>query len=319
MADPFMFALPSPNTTIQTLSRTNSSCWTAKTPQLVSPSSQGTEHRIDTPETGLSPTGEAPLSEMDQPMLASSILNFSESILPHTPPVEAQSPIGTSMPSFLSIFNLYMETHEALNDIQAGTRQVLGNDLKDSQGVMSTIIKVSELGTAMLDLPPFLLSPSIPGSSAPDQLVLFGFIAVVKGCELADVVASMIVPTIEAPSFPEPLDLHVEPLFDKPTAAPIDNYVWPTQGPVGPLPPPPPPPSSLPSGQPKLSDEHITTLIRLDIHLSHLNRFITTFDRLALDDGQAPNRAVAARYRRRLSHLHTQIRAAVDSTMPAWD
>ena len=313
MADPFVFALPSPGPSLQTLSRTStgSNCWHGKPPSIMRQNSQTDERCLNTPETSLSPLGEPSLAETEASILPTPIMAFPD-MFPHTPPIEASSPTGEPTPSILAIFNTYMEVHEALNEIRAGTRQIFIDELKDGRGAMRAVIRASELGAAMMNMPQFLMHSSLPLPATSEQPTLFSFVTILKGCELADVIATMILPPARTPSLSSPMELcGMDPLFDaKPMVSPIDDYVWPSGGGS---------PSAVPGSPPKLSDEHITALIRLDIHLSHLNRFIAAFAQLTAEQSWSSNTAVTTRYRRRLSHIHAQIRSAVDSTMPAWD
>ena len=329
MTDPFILGLPSSGSALSTLSvAAPPECWNGKSAQILRRSSQNTDHCFETPATSLSPIGESSLGETEASLLSTPIVPFSD-VFPTTPPVEKTSPPnGENPPSFVSLFNLYMELHEALDAIRMGTRHVFLDDLKDGWGVMRAVIRASELGTTLMHQPPYLMTAPLPSPSEP--LILFGLVVVLKGCELADAVASSILPaasspppptTRPSPSYPTPLSICApEPIFEppKPAASPIDDFVW-SAGANSPSASAAPLGSMQPSTPPRLTDEHITALIRLDIHLSHLNRAVATFTQVAAERGLASDHAVAMRQRRRLSHLHAQIRTVVDATIPAWD
>ena len=177
---------------------------------------------------------------------------------------------------------------------------------------MHAVIKASELSTSMMGTNRFPMTPLHDSGTSSEPSMLFCLIVVLKACELADAIATTILPPARSHSYPNTLNqFPTEPVFEpKPLHSPIDDCIWSANGASSP---------HFTSNPTKLSDEHITGLIRFDIHLSHLNRFIATFTQFSVDQSLPSDTAVAARYRRRLSQLHTQIRMVVDATIPAWD
>ena len=205
----------------------------------------------------------------------------------------------TSLPSFPSLFNSYLEAHEALTFIRSGSYELPIGDLKHDRGAMGLVTKINELGARAVNSP-------FPGSN--DQCCLqLAFLAVVKGCELAEQISIMVLPSTRTPLHSSCMDFSTmkPPYGSRHDASPMDNDPWIT----GPL---------AQSDHSKPSAEHITALVRLDVQLSKLNSLLSKFiqstpEHMPLAD------VLAARCRRRLSYLHTQIRGVVDSMIPAWD
>ena len=311
MADPFTLSLPPPSTNFHELSTTSASpCWNVKPSQTVRRSSQSAEHCLETPISNISPLAEASASGTDTSMLSTPIIAFSN-MFPNTPPVEESSLPGEPTISHVSWFNLYMQLHDILNSIRAGTRQVFIDDLKDLHGVMQAVIKTSELGTSVMNTPQFPMTPLSGSGASSDSSMLFCLIVVLKACDLSDLIATIILPPARSNSYPSNALNHypAEPLFEpSPMSSPVADCVWTTGGAGS---------SNFSTSSAQLSDENITALVRFDIHLSHLNRFIAYFTQFNQDPGLSAD--TTARYRRRLSQIHTQIRNVVDATIPAWD
>ena len=211
---------------------------------------------------------------------------------------------STSLPSFSSLFASYLEAHEALIVIRSGLYELSISDVKDNRGAMGSVAKISELGVRVASSDISTMSP-FPGSN--DQCCLqLAFLAAVKGCELAEQISIMVLPSARMPSFADAIDFSaLKPYGNKPTTLPIDDYPWTTN-------------PSVQNENSKPSVEHITALVRLDVQLSQLNYFMTKFIHSTPEHMPLAN-VLAARCRRRLSCLHTQIRGVVDSMIPAWD
>ena len=214
---------------------------------------------------------------------------------------------GASLPSFPSLFNSYLEAHEALMVLRSGMYQFPISDLKDDRGAMGSITKISELGARVANSDTSTISP-FPGSH--DQCCLqLAFLAAVKGCELAEHISMMVLPSARTPSHSSSMDFSTlkSPFgINKPVASPIDEYPWSTG------------PSAHSSDLSQPSPEHIPALVRLDAQLSQLNCFMFKFIQLTSEHMPLAN-VLAARCRRRLSYLHTQIRGVVDSMIPPWE
>lgn len=202
---------------------------------------------------------------------------------------------GTSLPSFSALFASYLEAHEALSTIRSGLYEIPLSDLKDDRGAMGSVTKISELGARVANSDTSTMSP-FPGSS--DQCCLqLAFLAAVKGCELAEQISIMVLPSTRPPSHPSSMDFAA--------MTPPDDYSWTTAPPVQ-------------SDPPNPALEHIPALVRLDVQLSQLNCFMSKFIQSA-PEHMPLAKVLAARCRRRLSYLHSQIRGVVDSMIPAWD
>ena len=212
---------------------------------------------------------------------------------------------GASLPSFHSLFAAYLEAHEALTVIRSGLYELPISDLKDDRGAMGSVAKISELGTRVANSDSWTIPP-FPGSNEHCCLQL-AFLAAVKGCELAEQISIMVLPPTRTPSYSSFMEFSMvnSPYNNNPVSSPIDDYSWIT----GP---------SVPSNHSKLSGEHIAALVRLDVQLSQLNRFMYRFIQSTPEQMPVAN-VLAARCRRRLSYLHTQIRGVVDSMIPIWD
>ncbi|MCJ1416118.1 hypothetical protein MMC32_002453 [Xylographa parallela] len=221
-----------------------------------------------------------------------------------TTPLDDGLPIEESDSTFLSLFNLYLESHNALTEIRSGLQHVTISDLKDGRGVMGIVIKISDIGITMVRNH----NSAIPSLPTPTNTLLFSFIAILKGCELAEQIASIIMSPTRSPGRVNSADFcTMTPMYpSKPMAPTIDDYSWTT--------------CSLAPEHPELSVEQITALVRLDIHLSHFNNFISLFAHLVPEQGHGLSASfLATQYQRRLSHLHSHIRLAVDSIIPAWE
>ena len=202
--------------------------------------------------------------------------------------------------TFYSLFNLYLESQKALTEIRSGVREVPVADLKDGHGVMRTIININELGSSIIET----------NHSQPSPCLMFAFIAILKGCELAEQISIAVLPTARTPTFPV--------VASEVSLAP--DYTWA----MCPL-------ASQSQPKPELSVEHITALVRLDVHLQHFNTFLTNFIHLTQERGQTPARgqsqglspnaldSLAVQCQKRLLHLHTRIKSVINFMISAWD
>ncbi|MCJ1381113.1 hypothetical protein MMC17_004222 [Xylographa soralifera] len=241
-------------------------------------------------------------SATDSSVFSTPPLAFTD-LFPNTP-LDDGLPIEETDPTFLSLFNLYLESHNALTEIRSGLQQVTISDLKDGRGVMGIVIKISDLGNTMVRNH----NSAIPSLPTPTNNLLFSFIAILKGCELAEQISSIILSPTRSPGRSDSADFcTMTPMYpSKPMAPSIDDYSWTT--------------CSLVTEHPELSVEQITALVRLDIHLSHFNNFISLFAHLVPEQGHGLSASfLATQYQRRLSHLHSHIRLAVDTIIPAWE
>ncbi|MCJ1403369.1 hypothetical protein MMC11_006592 [Xylographa trunciseda] len=272
-------------------------------------SQQGTGHfhpsdsRFDHSET-TSPQSDVPLipSATDSSVFSTPTLAFND-LFPNTP-LDDGLPTEETDSTFFSLFNLYLESHNALTEIRSGLQQVTISDLKDGRGVMGIVIKISDLGNTMVRNH----NSAIASLPTPTNNLLFSFIAILKGCELAEQISSIILSPTHSLARSDSGDFcTMTPMHpNKPMTPSIDDYSWTT--------------CSLVTEHPELSVEQITALVRLDIHLSHFNNFISLFAHLVPEQGQGLSAAfLATQYQRRLSHLHSHIRLAVDSIIPAWE
>ncbi|MCJ1292271.1 hypothetical protein MMC34_003821 [Xylographa carneopallida] len=252
-----------------------------------------------------SPQSEVPVmtSATDSSVFSTPPLAFTD-LFPHTPLDDGMS-IEDTDSTFLSLFNLYLESHNALTEIRSGLQHVTISDLKDGRGVMGIVIKISDLGNTMVRNH----NSAIPSLPAPTNNLLFSFIAILKGCELAEQISSIILSPARSPTRSNSAAdfCTMTPMYpSKPMAPSIDDYSWTT--------------CSLVAEHPELSVEQITALVRLDIHLSHFNNFIALFAHLVPEQGHGLSASfLATQYQRRLAHLHSHIRLAVDSIIPAWE
>lgn len=202
--------------------------------------------------------------------------------------------------TFYSLFNLYLEAQKILTEVRSGVREVPVTDLKDGHGMMRTIININELGSAIIET----------NHSQPSPCLMFAFIAVLKGCELAEQISITVLPTARTPAFPVVAS-------EAPLAS---DYIWTTC-----------PSASQSQPKPELSVEHITALVRLDVHLQHFNTFLSNFIHLTQEQGQtqgqgqsqglSPNAldSLAVQCQKRLLHLHTRIKSVVNFMISAWD
>ncbi|MCJ1391330.1 hypothetical protein MMC18_004193 [Xylographa bjoerkii] len=272
-------------------------------------SQQGTGHYtpsdsgFDQSET-TSPQSEVPFmtSVTDSSVFSTPTLAFAD-LFTNTP-LEDGLPTEQADSTFLSLFNLYLESHNAMTEIRSGLQQVTISDLKDGRSVMGIIIKISDLGNTMVRNH----NSAIPSLPPPTNDLLFSFIAILKGCELAEQISSIILAPTRSPGRSNSADFcTMTPMYPgKPVTPTIDDYSWTT--------------CSLVTDHCELSVEQITALVRLDIHLSHFNNFISLFAHLVPEQGHGLSAAfLATQYQRRLSHLHNHIRLAVDSIIPAWE
>ena len=216
------------------------------------------------------------------PLFATETMDFAD-LFPDTPPDDKPTAGESSSSTFLSLFNLYIETHKALTEIRAGIQEVSIADLKDGQGVMRTIISINELGRTTMNVCNTNMSPSLA----------IAFLMVVQGCELVEQILIAILPSGRPPTRSNSAE-----------SLAID-YSWTTC-------------SAMFDGHPKLSVEHITALLQLDIHLSQFNSFVSTFMQMTQEQEPSAN-IMAVQCRKRLLHFHTQIRSVVDSMIPAWE
>ncbi|MCJ1433366.1 hypothetical protein MMC27_002726 [Xylographa pallens] len=251
-----------------------------------------------------SPQSEVPVmtSATDSSVFSTPPLAFND-LFPNTP-LDDGLPIEETDSTFLSLFNLYLESHNALTEIRSGLQQVTISDLKDGRGVMGIVIKISDLGDTMVRNH----NSAIPSLPTATNNLLFSFIAILKGCELAEQISSIILSPTRSPGRVDSADFcTMTPMYpSKPMAPSIDDYSWTT--------------CSLVTEHPELSVEQITALVRLDIHLSHFNNFIALFAHLVPEQGHGLSASfLATQYQRRLAHLHSHIRLAVDSIIPAWE
>ena len=212
---------------------------------------------------------------------------------------------GTSLPSSSVLFSSYLEAHEALSAIRSGSYELPLSDLKDDRGAMGSVTKISELGAKVANSNAFA-SPSIPGSNDQCRLQL-AFLAAVKGCELAEQISMIALPSTAAALHASCADFSVlkSPYSSKFGGCQAIDDFWNAE--------------LFPQNeQSKPTTEHIVALVRLDVQLSQLNCFMSRFIQ-STPEHMPQADILAARCRRRLSYLHTQIRGVVDSMIPAWD
>ena len=226
---------------------------------------------------------EAPyISDADMsPLFTSPTMDFA-GLFPDTP-VDDSFPLEDSSSAFVSLFNLYLETHRALTEIRSGIQEVSIADLKDGHGMIRTVISINELGTTMINT----------HASSTSPCMLFAFITILKSCELVEQISTTILPSTR------------QLIRSDSTDSVTTDYIWTTCSPML-------------NGHPEFSAEHITALVRLDIHLSQSNHLISLFTQLTQEQGLSAN-VLAMQCQKRLLHLHTQIRSVVDSMIPAWD
>ena len=211
-------------------------------------------------------------------------------------------------PSFLSLFNVFLETHKALTEISSGRQHISIEDLKDDSGVMRTLSDVGELGVTTANSQSLAI-PSLQGSI--DQgCLLFAFTAVLKACDLAEHILKAILPAIQPAqdtsmaTQSSPMGFRGSiPFYTRPSRS-MDDYPAVVCSPVT-------------SEHPKLLAERITTLVRLDLQLSHFNQFVSKFIDLTRGERFSTNVSIL-QCQSRLLHLHTQIRTGVDSMTPTW-
>ena len=215
------------------------------------------------------------------PLFTTETMDFAD-LFPDTPPDDKPIVEETSA-TFLSLFNLYIETHKTLTEIRAGLQEVSIADLKDGHGVMRTIIRINELGSTILNTCSTNMSSSLA----------IAFLVVVKGCELVEQILLAILPSGRPPTRSNSAESLTM------------DYSWTTCSPMF-------------DGHPKLSVEHITALLQLDIHLSQFNSFVCSFTQMTQEQEPSAN-ILAVQCRKRLLHFHTRIRSVVDSMIPAWE
>jgi len=207
-------------------------------------------------------------------------LEFAE-LFP-TPPVDDTLPSDDSASIYLSLFKLYLEAHMALTEIRSGNRIVSVDELKDDHGIMRAINGINELGTTSINTHNPTISPNL----------LLAFLTVLKCCELAEQILTALLPSNQPPMRSSSDD-----------SLTID-YAWTAGSPVS-------------TDNWDLSAEHIAALVRLDIHLSKFNSFVSSFTQVMQEQGRSIG-VSAAQCQSRLLCLHTQIKSVVDSFIPIW-
>ena len=212
-------------------------------------------------------------------------------------------------PCFLSLFDAYLEAHKAVVEISSGLQDVSIEDLKDGSRIMNTLRTVGDLGNTIANSPS-LAVPSLQG--LVDQgCLLFAFTAVLKACDLVEHVLKRVLPAnhpthdVSLANHSIHLGFHesVPPCSKRPRfmdTYPMEVYLPGT------------------SQHPKQLAERITTLIRLDLQLSHLNQFISRFIDLTRGQGLSAHGSIP-QCQVRLLNFHTRVSAVIESMTPSWD
>ena len=185
-----------------------------------------------------------------------------------------------SLPTTLSIFNTYLEVYKTLEEIRSGARDISISDLKDANEVMRTLYSVSDLGNDVANRYSAGIMSQQGQLHSNILCPIFAFTMVLKGCELAEQISL----TVLARPGPDP--------------SKASDFVAANDETI-----------SIP--------ERIAGLIRLDFHLSRINRVLTTYIDLTKQKGIQSSTSVAHCQSRLLEH-HNQIRSLVDSMSPSW-
>ena len=207
-------------------------------------------------------------------------------------------------PSFLSLFNVYLETHTALVEISSGLQDVSIEDLRDEGRIMRTLRDIGYLGNTAVNSPSLAIR-SLQGLR--DQgCLLFAFTAVLKACDLVEHILKRILPT----THPAHLTSATHPSTRVGLHGPIPSYFRRSQFMED---------ICFPgNGQPQLLADCITTLIRLDFQLSHFHQFVSKFIDLTRDQGISANVSIP-QCQIRLINLHIRIKTVIESMTPSWN
>ena len=210
-------------------------------------------------------------------------------------------------PLFLSLFNAYIEAHEAVAEISSGFQDVSMEDLKDGSRFMNTLRIIGEVGNTIANSPD-LAMPSLQGLI--DQgCLLFAFTTLLKACDLVEHVLKRILPGNSATNNGSLASRSTSTGFHAATYAKRPHLMgtYPTD-------------IYLPEINQHSNHlaEHITTLVRLDLQLSHLNQFVSRFTDLARGQGISAHVPIS-QCQMRLLNFHGRISTVIESMTPSWN
>ena len=245
-----------------------------------------------------------PASVTDIPSVFSNPADFT-SLFSTTPTDESFGLFSKAnqTPSFLSLFNVYLETHTALVEISSGLQDVSIEDLHDEGRIMRTLRDIGYLGNTAANSPSLAIL-SLQGLR--DQgCLLFAFTAVLKACDLVEHILRRILPTAQPAHLTSATQTRVGlhgpiPSYFKRSQF-MDDSCFPGNG-----------------QHPQLLAERITTLIGLDFQLSHFHQFVSKFIDLTRDQGISANVSVP-QCQIRLINLHIRIKTVIESMTPSWN